>query len=410
MDEIRRITAMAIEMMSAVAVAAALGATPMSEARAADDVIRIGFVTDLSGPYEEVDGHAGAEAIRMAIAKVGGTAAGKRVEMTTADHHNDVNVAVGIARDWFDKQGVDVLIGGVNSDTGLAMAKVATERRKPFIAVGSGTSEHTNEQCSPYVVQWAYDTVAQGKVIGEGVTRHGGRSWYFLTADYPFGSQLQSSAVAAAQAAGGKIVGVATHPHEAHDFAPFVKQAASSGATTLGLANGHTDLINAVKSANSLGASAKMRVAGAFVFVTELHALGLAAAQGMFVADSWFWTRDADTRAWSRGFFDRFGRMPSSLHAADYSAALQYLSAVEAIGSKEPDAVLQQMKRARINDIFAKGGYIRDDGRMVHDMYLLQVKSPEQSSHPWDYYNLVEVFKGDAAWTTKAESRCVRWK
>lgn len=375
---------------------------------AATDVIRIGFVTDLSGPYEEVDGRAGAAAIKLAVADMGGKVAGKRVEVVVADHHNDVDVAISIARDGFDKQGFDLLIGGVNSNTGLAMAKVATDRRKPFIAVGSGTSEHTNEQCSPYVAAWAYDTVAQGKVIGAGVTRHGGRSWYFLTADYPFGGQLQDAAMAAVRATGGEVVGAAKHPHEADDFSSLLKGAASSGASVLGLANGHTDLINAVKRAQELGT--KMRIAGVFVFITELHVLGLDVAQGMIVADSWYWTRDAETRSWSRRFFEQTGRMPSSLHAADYSAALQYLSAVQAVGNKSPDAVLRQMKQSRINDVFAKDGYIRDDGRMVHDMYLLQVKSPAESAEPWDYYKLVEVFGADAAWTTKAESKCIHWR
>jgi branched-chain amino acid transport system substrate-binding protein len=395
---------------AATMLAASLSASPSAIAQMPDDVIRIGFITDLSGPYEELDGRAGGEAIKMAVADMGGAVAGRRIEVLIADHRNDVGVAAATAREWFDAQKLDVLIGGVNSNTGLAMAQVASDRRKPFIAVGSGTSEHTNEQCSPYVIQWAYDTVAQGRVIGDGVTRRGGRSWYMLTADYPFGGQLRDSAVAAAQAAGGEVVGSALHPHEADDFEPLLREAAAGKAEVLGLANGHTDLINAVKAANKLGLKSRIQIAGAFVFITELNALGLEAAQGMFVSDSWFWTRDAETIAWSRRFFERFNRMPSSLQVADYSAALQYLKAVAAAGSADADAVLQQMRRMRISDVFVKNGYIRDDGRMVHDMYLLQVKSPEQSKQPWDYYNLIDVFEGEAAWTTRGESRCTLWK
>jgi branched-chain amino acid transport system substrate-binding protein len=389
--------------------AASLSAAPSAIAQMPDNVIRIGFITDLSGPYEEVDGNVGGEAIKMAVADMGDAVAGRRIEVLIADHRNDVEVAAATAREWFDAQKLDVLIGGVNSNTGLAVAQVASDRRKPFIAVGSGTSEHTNEQCSPYVIQWAYDTVAQGRVIGDGVTRRGGRSWYVLTADYPFGAQLRDATVAAARAAGGEVVGSALHPHEAEDFAPLLREAAASKAAVLGLANGHTDLVNAVKTVNKLELGSRMQIAGVFVFITDLHALGLEAAQGMFVSDSWYWTRDADTMAWSRRFFERFKRMPSSLQVADYSAALQYLKAVAAAGSTDVDAVLGQMRQMQINDVFVKNGYIRADGRMVHDMYLLQVKSPEQSKQPWDYYNVIDVFEGEAAWTTRSESRCALW-
>ena len=397
-------------LAAATMLAAGLSTTPSVTAQAPSDVIRIGFITDLSGHYEEVDGRAGGEAIKMAVADMGGVVAGKRVEVLVADHKNDVAIAAATARDWFDNQKLDLLIGGVNSNTGLAMADIATEKRRPFIAVGSGTSEHTNERCSPYVIQWAYDTVAQGRVVGDGVTRRGGRSWYMLTADYPFGAQLRDAATAAVRKAGGTVVGSALHPHEAEDFTPLLRQVGASKAAVLGLANGHTDLVNAIKAARSLDLMPGVQIAGTFVFITEIRALGLEAAQGMFVADSWFWTRDAESMAWSRRFFERFKRMPSSLQVADYSAALQYLKGVTSAGTTDAETVLQQLKQMKIDDVFAKGGYIRDDGRMAHDMYLLQVKSPEQSGEPWDYYNLVDVIEGEAAWTTINESRCALWK
>ena len=386
---------------------AAFGLTATAtHAQVPNDMIRIGFITDMSGPYAELDGPAGAEAIRMAVADMGGTVAGKPVEVLTADHENKVAVATAKAREFLDSQGIDVLIGGVNSGTSLAMAEVAAEKKKPFIAVGAGNTEHTNERCSPYTVQYAYNTAAQGKVLGEGVTKAGGKSWYFLTPDQAFGAQMRDSAVTAVTTGGGTVVGSATHPFGAGDFSSFLRQAQGSKAEILGLASGHTDLVNTVRAANALGFTRTMRLAGAFVFIDEVHALGLEAAQGMYVTDSWFWNRDTDTRAWARRFLDKFDRMPSSLHAADYSAALQYLTAVKAVDSDDGDKVLAHMKTMEINDVFAKNGSIRDDGLMMHDMYLLQVKSPEKSTEPWDYYDLVRTFQGDAAWTTEAESTC----
>lgn len=393
-------------LVTAAALAAGMIAAPMARAQMSDDVIRIGFITDLSGPYAELDGPAGGEAIRMAVADMGGMVAGKRIEVLIADHRNDASVAAATAREWFGTENVDVLIGGVNSDTSLAMAAIAREKRKPFIVVGAGNTAHTNEQCSPYTVQYAYDTAAQGKVAGEGVTRVAGKSWYFLTPDYPFGVQMQDSALAAVKAAGGRIDGAARHPYHAADFVPFVRQAQASEAQVLGLASAHTDLTGTVKAANQLGLRKTMTLAATFTFITELHDLGLEAAQGIYLADSWYWTRDAETRAWSRRFFDRAGRMPSSLQAADYSAALQYLTAVKAVGSADADEVLSQLRQTTINDVYAKNGRIRDNGLMTHDMYLLRVKSPGASTEPWDYYDLVQTFAGEAAWVPKGESKC----
>ena len=396
---------------TAAALAAGILAASATRAQApgaqvSGDAIRIGFITDLSGPYAELDGPAGSEAIRMAVADMGGVVAGKRVEVLVADHRNDAGVAAATARDWFDARRLDVLISGVNSDTSLAMAAVAREARKPFLVMGAGNTAHTNEQCSPYTVQYAYDTAAQGKVAGQGVTRAGGKSWLFLTPDYPFGVQMHDAALSAVTAAGGKISGTARHPYHAEDFTPFVRQAQASGAQVLGLAGAHTDVVNAVEAANELGAGRTMTLAATFAFITELHDLGLQAAQGMFLADSWFWTRDDETRAWSRRFFEKVGRMPSSLQAADYSAALQYLTAVKAIGSDDAEKVLSQMRQTTINDVFVRNGRIRDNGLMTHDMYLLRVKAPGASSGPWDYYDLVQTFEGEAAWLPRGESKC----
>ena len=381
-----------------------------AQAQVSGDVIRIGFITDLSGLYADIDGPAGADAIRMAIADMGGSVAGKKIEVLVADHQNKPDVAAAKAREWFDTQGVDVLIGGTNSGTSLAMSKVALEKKKFFIAIGAGSSALTNEQCSPYTVHYAYDTVALAKGTGGAVVKAGGKSWYFLTADYAFGAALQNDTSAVVKAAGGTVVGSVRHPLSASDFSSFLLQAQSSKAQILGMANAGGDTINTIKAANEFGITKTMKLAGLLVFINDIHSLGLKATQGMYLTDSWYWNKDAETRAWSRKFFEKVKRMPSSLQAADYSATYQYLQAVKATGSDDSDKVMAQMKKTKINDVFAKGGVIRDDGRMVHDMYLMQVKSPDKSVEPWDYYNVVETIKGDAAFTTKAESKCVTWK
>ncbi len=394
--------------------ACALAATTMfgasAQAQVSGDVIKIGFITDLSGLYADIDGPAGGEAIKMAVAEMGGSVAGKKIEVLVADHQNKADVAAAKAREWMDQQGLDVLIGGTNSGANLAMAKIAAEKKKPFIVVGAASSALTNEQCSPYTVHYAYDTTALAKGTGNAVVKQGGKSWYFLTADYAFGAQLQNDTSTVVKAAGGTIVGSVKHPLSASDFSSFLLQAQSSKAQILGLANAGGDTINTIKAANEFGITKTMKLAGLLMFINDVHSLGLKATQGMYLTDSWYWNRDAETRAWSRKFFEKIKRMPSSLQAGDYSAALQYLTAVKAIGTDDADKVLAQMKKTKINDVFAKGGYIREDGRMIHDMYLMQVKTPAESTEPWDYYKVAETFKGDTAWTTKAESKCALWK
>ena len=381
-----------------------------AQAQISGDTIKIGIITDMSGLYADIDGPAGVEAIRMAVQAMGGNIAGKKIEVLSADHQNKADVAAGKAREWFDTQGLDLLIGGTNSGTNLAMAKVAAEKKKVFIAVGAATSALTNEQCNPYTVHWAYDTVALAKGTGNAVVKAGGKTWFFLQADYAFGAALQADTSAVVKAAGGTIVGTVKHPLSASDFSSFLLQAQASKAQILGMANAGGDTINTIKAANEFGITKTMKLAGLLIFINDIHSLGLKTTQGMFLTDSWYWNRDAETRAWSRQFFEKVKRMPSSIQAGDYSAALNYLQAVKAIGSDDADKVLAHMKSVKVNDIFAKGGYIRGDGRMVHDMYLMQVKSPDKSTEPWDYYNVAEVIKGEAAWTTKAESKCALWK
>ncbi len=393
-----------------LACAALLVAATPAQAQISGDAIRIGIITDMSSLYADIDGPGGIEAIRMAIADAGGAINGKKIEILFADHQNKADIAAAKAREWFDTQGLDMLIGGTNSGTALAMAKVAAEKKKPFLVVGAASSALTNDQCSPYTVHWAYDTVALAKGTGNAVVKAGGKSWYFLTADYAFGAALQNDTSAVVKAAGGTIVGSVKHPLSASDFSSFLLQAQSSKAQILGLANAGGDTINSIKAANEFGVTKTMKLAGLLVFINDIHSLGLKTTQGMYLTDSWYWNKDADARAWSRRFFEKMKRMPSSVQAGDYSAATQYLAAVKATGTDDADKVLAHMRKTKINDMFAKGGFIRDDGRMVHDMYLMQVKTPAESTEPWDYYKVAEVFKGEAAWTTKADTKCALWK
>jgi branched-chain amino acid transport system substrate-binding protein len=394
----------------AMSAAALFGATAPAHAQFSGDVIRIGVITDMSSVYADIGGQGSVEAIKMAIADMGGAVAGKKIEVISADHQNKPDVAATKAREWFDTQGVDMLIGGTNSGTNLAMAKVAAEKKKPFLSVGAASSALTNEQCSPYTLHWAYDTTALAKGTGNAVVKAGGKTWFFLTADYAFGHQLQADTTKVVEAAGGKVVGSVRAPLNASDFSSFLLQAQSSKAQILGLANAGGDTINSIKAANEFGITKTMKLAGLLVFINDIHSLGLKTTQGMYLTDSWYWNQNAETRAWARRFFEKLKRMPSSVQAGDYSAAFQYLNAVKAVNSDDPEKVLAQLKKMKFNDIFMKNGWARGDGRVIHDMYLMQVKSPDKSTEPWDYYDVVQVFKGEEAWTTKAESKCALWK
>lgn len=394
----------------ALAACGVFGAATPAVAQISGDVIRIGIITDMSSVYADIDGQAGVEAIRMAIADMGGAINGKKVEVLSADHQNKPDVAATKAREWFDTEGLDMLIGGTNSGTNLAMAKVAAEKKKPFISVGAATSALTNDQCTPYTLHWAYDTTALAKGTGAAVVKQGGKSWFFLTADYAFGHQLQADTTKVIEANGGKVVGSVRAPLNASDFSSFLLQAQGSKAQILGLANAGGDTVNSIKAANEFGITKSMKLAGLLVFINDIHSLGLKTTQNMYLTDSWYWNQSPETRAWARKFFDKVKRMPSSLQAADYSATTQYLNAVKAVGSDDTDKVLGHMKKAKFNDVFMKNGWVRGDGRVIHDMYLMQVKTPEKSTEPWDYYNVVQVFKGEEAWTTKADSKCALWK
>ena len=384
----------------------AFGMSAASAQKLSDDKIVIGFVTDMSSLYSDIDGPGGVEAIRMAIADMQKEFPGKKIEVVFADHQNKADIASAKVREWIDQGGADVIIGGTNSSTALAGAKVATEKKKPYISVGAASSRLTNEDCSPYIVHYAYDTVALANGTGAAVVKSGGKSWYFLTADYAFGHSLEKDTGDVVKANGGNVVGAVRHPLSASDFSSFLLQAQNSKAQILGLANAGGDTINSIKAANEFGITKNMKLAGLLMFINDIHSLGLPTTQGMYLTDGWYWNQSPETRAWSQKFFGKMKRMPSMLQAGDYSAVTQYLTAVKAAGTDDADAVMAQLKKQKINDMFAKNGYIRQDGRMVHEMYLMQVKTPAESKEPWDYFKVVQTIPGEQAYLPLAQSKC----
>jgi branched-chain amino acid transport system substrate-binding protein len=372
--------------------------------------VRIGFITDMASLYADIDGPAGAEMVKWAVEDFGGKVLNRPIEVLTADHQNKADVAASKAREWIDSQNLSMLIGGTSSGTNLAMAGVAKEKKRPFISIGAGSARLTNEDCSPYTVHYAYDTVALAKVGGSALIKSGAKKWYFLTADYAFGQSLESDATKVVKENGGTVVGSVKHPLNASDFSSFLLQAQSSKADILAMANAGGDFVNAMKAAKEFGITKQMKVAGLLVFINDVHAVGVANAEGLQVADSWYWNQDDESRKFAKRFFDKFKRMPSSLHAADYSAATSYLKAVQTAGTTDADKVMSTLKSMKYNDFYQKNASVRADGRMIHDMYLFQVKSAKESTTPWDYYKLVAKVPGDQAFTTQAESKCSAFK
>ncbi|MGZ5193871.1 MAG: ABC transporter substrate-binding protein [Ramlibacter sp.] len=367
--------------------------------------VRIGFVTDMSSVYADIDGPAGAEMIKWAAQDFGGKVLGRPIEVLSADHQNKPDIASSKAREWMDKDNLSMLVGGTNSGTALAMSKVASEKKRPFLVVGAGSARLTNDDCNPYTVHYAYDTVSLAKVAGSALVKAGNKNWYFLTADYAFGASLEADATTVVKANGGTVVGSVKHPLNASDFSSFLLQAQASKAQILGLANAGGDFTNAMKAAKEFGITKTMKVAGLLVFINDVHSLGLSNTEGLQLADSWYWNQDDASRKFAKRFFEKYKRMPSSLQAADYSVTTTYLKAVQAAGTTDSDKVMAEIKKLKVDDFYNKG-QIRADGRMIHDMYLFQVKGPKESTTPWDYYKTVAKVPGDQAFTTVAESKC----
>ncbi|HTN48885.1 MAG TPA: ABC transporter substrate-binding protein [Burkholderiaceae bacterium] len=384
----------------------ALGVPAAQAQKLSDDKIVIGFITDMSSLYSDIDGAGGVEAIRMAIADMEKQFPGKKIELVYADHQNKADIASSKVREWIDQSGADVIIGGTNSATALASAKVAAEKKRPYISIGAASSRLTNEDCTPYTIHYAYDTVALANGTGSAVVKAGGKTWFFLTADYAFGHSLEKDTSDVVKAAGGTVVGAVRAPLNASDFSSFLLQAQNSKAQILGLANAGGDTINSIKAANEFGVTKSMKLAGLLMFINDIHSLGLKTTEGMYLTTGWYWNLNDETRAWGNRFFGKMKRMPSMLQAADYSAVGNYLAAVKATGTDDADTVIAYMKKTPINDMFAKGGKIMPNGRMVHDMYLMQVKGPAESKTPWDYFKVAQTIPGPVAFAPPGGTKC----
>jgi branched-chain amino acid transport system substrate-binding protein len=372
-----------------------------------DDVVRIGVLTDLSGIYSDFAGQGSIEAVKLAVEDMGGSVAGKKVEVLTADHQNKADVGAAKAREWFDAQKVDMITDLVGSAPSLAVVEVARQKQRVVMVSGAYSSRLTNDACSPYTVHHQIDTVA---LTGTPrlLVKQGANSWYFITADYAFGHAMEKDATAVINAAGGKVVGGTKHPFNASDFSSFLLSAQASGAQMIALANAGGDMINAVKAARDLGVGSDGKqslVAMAFL-LTDVHALGLQRAQGLYTVEGFYWDQNAETRKFSERFFQRMKKMPTAIQAAAYSSALTYLKAVKATGSDNADAVMKQMKSAPVNDIYATNGKIREDGRLMKDIYLVQVKKPAESTKPWDYYNIRATIPAAEAFQPLSKSSC----
>ena len=372
------------------------------------DAVKIGVLTDMSGLYADYGGPGAVAAARLAVQDFGGKMFGKDIVVVNADHQNKPDIAKNVAQQWFDRDGVDISVENLNSAVALTVQALAKEKNKITITTGAATARLTNEDCAPANgIHYLMDTIALSNVVGKAIVKDGGDSWFFLTADYAFGHSLEKDTGEVVKTAGGKTVGAVRHPLGTSDFSSFLLQAQTSGAKVVGLANAGGDTVNSIKAAAEFGITRKQSLAALLMLLTDVHAIGLNTAQGLYLTEGWYWDLNPETRAWADKYSKVMnGRKPNSNHASVYSATMHYLKAVQAAGTDDTAAVMAKMKEMPINDMFAKGGKIREDGRMVHDMYLFQVKKPSESKGAWDYYNLKGTVKGDEAFLPLAQSKC----
>ena len=369
-----------------------------ASAQISDDVVKIGVLTDLSGPAATATGPGSVTAAEMAVADFGGQVLGKAIKVISADHQIKPDVAVGIARQWYDRDQVDLIVDVPVSAVGLAVQNVANDSKKLFITHSTGTADFHGKFCSPYAIQWVFDTHALAAGTAQEVTKRGGDTWFFLTADYAFGHALERDASQVIVQNGGKVVGSVSHPFATPDLSSFILQAQTSKAKIIGLASGPPDNVNAIKLGGEFGIfQGGQQMAGLLVLITDVHALGLKAAQGLLLTTSFYWDMDDKTREWSKRFFAKMNRMPTMWQAGVYSSITAYLNAIKAAGTDEPLAVAAKMRQTPVEDFFSRNGRLREDNLMVHDLILVQVKKPEESKYPWDYYQILAHIPGEQA-------------
>jgi branched-chain amino acid transport system substrate-binding protein len=372
-----------------------------------DEVVKIGVLTDMSGQFSDESGEGSVTAVRMAIEDFGGQVLGKKIELVVADHQNKSDVAASIARRWYDVEKVDMIANLINSGIALSIVQIAKDKNRLAIVNGAGSSRLTGDSCTPNSIHYAYDTYSLARGTGAELAKSGGTSWYFLTADYAFGHALEADTAAVVKSQGSKVVGSTRYPPDALDLSSFLLQAQGSGARVVALAGSGTVFVNAVKAAYEFKIPQSGQIlAGLLVWIVDIDALGLETAQGLILTNAFYWDRDDETRAWSNRFLERMKRMPHMGDAGDYSSTMHYLKAIEAAGTDEAKAVMAKMREMPVNDMFAKNGRIREDGRMVHDMYVYEVKKPSESKGRWDYYKLRAVIPGDQAFRPLSESQC----
>jgi branched-chain amino acid transport system substrate-binding protein len=386
---------MTLKTWAIVAAFATLASAPAALA-AGNDVV-IGDIDDLSGNYADVAGAGAVESAKMAISDFGGTVLGRKIVTLVTDHQNKPDIGASKFREWADQNGLNVLLGGSNTGVSIAMAKVAAAKKIPFFVIGAGGASLTNEDCTAYTVHYVYDTTALANGTATTIVKSGGKTWFYLTADYAFGTQLQNAASKVVEANGGKTIGAVRVPLGAADFSSFLLQAQGSGAQVLALANAGGDFNNSLKAANEFGITKKMKPAALLAFITNIDSLGLQTAQGLYLTTGWYWDLNAETRAFAKRYFEKMKKEPTMDQAGYYSATMTYLKAVKAAGTTDSDKVMAELKKTKINDMFAKSGYIRADGVMIHDMYVMQVKSPQESKYPWDYYKVLKQMRGEEA-------------
>jgi branched-chain amino acid transport system substrate-binding protein len=389
-----------------LALVSVLGAGLWAVGASAAEKVVIGDIDDMSGPYADVIGARGVEAIKMAIADFGGTALGQPIQLLTFDHQNKPALAVEKFREWADQDGLTMQLGGSNTGVSLAINAAVKEKKIPFFAIGAAGASLTGKDCSPYTMHYGYDTTALANGTAKTLLDQGGKSWFFLTADYAFGTQLQNAASDVVKAGGGTTVGAVRVPLGTSDFASYLLQAQGSGAQVLGLANAGTDFSNSLKAANEFGIGKTMKPAALLAFLSDIKAIGLDAAQGLTLTTGWYWDLDDRTRAFAKAFLAKTGQEPTMPQAAIYSATMAYLNAVKAAGTTDADKVMDELHKTKISDEFTANGVIRADGLLEHDMYIMQVKTPAESKGPWDLYKLVKTMTGEDAFGKLADSTC----
>lgn len=381
-------------------------AAHQARAQVSDDVVKIGVLNDQTGLYADLGGPGSVLSAKMAAEDFGGKVLGKPIEIISGDHQNKSDVGAAIAREWFDVGKVDMVIGFDHSAVALAVSQLAAEKNRIAIAGAVGSTAFTGKSCTPTEASWIYDSYALTTSLAKAVVAEGRDSWFFLTVDYTFGHSLEADATAAVKAAGGKVLGSVRHPLNTADFSSYLLQAQASSAKVVAFANGGGDMVNATKQANEFGLTKSQTMVSLLVFISDVHSMQLQAAQGLKFVTAFYWDRNQETRTWSKRFFEKFGRMPTMPQAAVYSAITHYLGAIAAAGTDEAKAVMAKMRERPVNDFYVKGGKLREDGRLVHDMYLAQVKTPQESKGPWDYYKILATIPGDQAFRSLTEGGC----